>query len=79
MRLYCKLALLVVIACAGQVAISSGVAGETYFALRCLAAATTGDATAEAVLIGECETKLRTSRGCQPITIVALNTTASPR
>ena len=58
MRFYAKLALIVLAACGSQAAISSGKASETYFALRCLAATTAGDADAEARLVRECQRAL---------------------
>ena len=76
MRLYVKLALIVLAACGGQALLSSTIAGETYFALRCLAATAAGDQAAEAKLVRECETKLIATRD-REITVVAVNTTPS--
>jgi hypothetical protein len=76
MRLYCKLAVLVLIACVTQAAISTGAVGETYFALRCLAASTVGDAKLEATLVKECQVKLAAEQG-REITVVALNAAPS--
>lgn len=55
MRLYCKLVLLTLVTCLAQTAISTGVAGETYFAVRCLAATAAGNQTLQAALVDECE------------------------
>ena len=70
MRFYAKLALIVLAACGSQAAISSGSAAETYFALRCLAATTTGDCEAEARLVRECQQTLRLAErdhGCTTV------------
>ena len=72
MRLYAKLALMVLVACATQAALSSGWASETCFAVRCLAASTTGDAAAEARLVTECQAKLLAEYQ-PPAIVVALN------
>ncbi|MGB7159126.1 MAG: hypothetical protein WBD40_13740 [Tepidisphaeraceae bacterium] len=55
MRLYCKLALLVLVTCVGQVGISSGLIRESLFAVRCLAADLSADKALEERLVGECE------------------------
>jgi hypothetical protein len=55
MRLYLKLALMALLASAGQALISSGVLADTAFAVRCYAANATGDAAMEHRLICECE------------------------
>jgi hypothetical protein len=77
MRLYVKLALIVVVACATQVALSSQWTAETCFGLRCLAASTLGDSAAEARLVRECETTLRAAQDA-PVTVVALNAAPTP-
>ena len=71
MRLYLKLGLIVLVACGSQAALSSGAASETYFALRCLAATTAGDAEAEAKLVGECQRTFLAERECHPTVAVA--------
>ena len=77
MRFYAKLALMVFAACGSQAAISSGAAAETYFAFRCLAATTVGDAEAEARLIGECQRTLFAERGHRCTTVVVYNGAAN--
>lgn len=62
MRFYGKLALMVLLPCAGQATLSSGVAADAYFAMRCLAASTSGDYALERRLVGECEEKLVAER-----------------
>ena len=69
MRLYIKLALVALVACGAQATISSGAASETYFALRCLAATATGDAEAEARLVGECQKTLLVERACDHVVV----------
>jgi hypothetical protein len=58
MRLYCKLALLVLAACAVQVCLSTSFGRDTYFALRCYVANATGNRAMESQLIIECERSL---------------------
>ena len=77
MRFYAKLALIVLAACGSQAAISSGAAGETYFALRCLAATTAGDSQAEARLIVECQRALVSELNHHCTTAVAYNGAAN--
>jgi hypothetical protein len=62
MRLYCKLALLVLVTCLGQVGISSGLIRETVFAVRCLAADVSADKALEERLVVECEDHFATER-----------------
>ena len=75
MRLYVKLALMVLVMCAGQAALSSRGAADTYFALRCLAATKAGDAVAQAQLVQEWQTKLRHAADSHA-TVVAFNAAA---
>ncbi|HEV2294827.1 MAG TPA: hypothetical protein VGR35_13310 [Tepidisphaeraceae bacterium] len=70
MRLYCKLALMVLVVWAGQAVLSSSVAGEAYFTLRCFAALKAGDVAAEAELVEEWQRKLR-AEGEKPVTVIA--------
>ena len=63
MRLYLKLALMVLLAIGGQALIASGALGETYFAIRCYTANALGDATMEERLVGECERQFAARNG----------------
>ena len=54
MRLYCKLALLVLVTCMIQASLSTGMGRETYFAIRCYVASATGDRALESKLVTEC-------------------------
>jgi hypothetical protein len=76
MRLYCKLALLLIVGYVAQALMSNGVAGETYFALRCLVAAVAHDERLERQLIHECEEKFVAERH-RAVAATAYQTVAS--
>ena len=71
MRLYCKLALLVLVTCAVQVCLSTSVGRDSYFALRCYVATATGDRAMESRLVTECERNLAMEK-CKTVQTVAL-------
>lgn len=76
MRLYGKLMLMVLLACAGQATLSSGAAGEAYFAFRCYVAQTSGNESLQRRLIGECQEKLAAQRQ-REFTTIAFNGAAA--
>jgi hypothetical protein len=80
MRLYCKLALLVLVACAVQVSLSTSVVGDTYFAARCYIASVTGNTAMESRLMAECQRGLADGHYPNPpqLTLVAYHASGSP-
>ena len=72
MRLYCKLALLVLVACATQATLSNDVLGETYFEARCYVANMTGNREMESRLMAEAQHRLMSQQPhFGPVTVVA--------
>jgi len=71
MRLYCKLAVLVLLACAAQAVISSGYFREGFFAARCLIANVAGNPALEERLVDECAMEFARERRGEVVVAVA--------